>query len=51
LPDKLIQKPWAASPLELEAAGVSLGKTYSAPIVDHDAVRKRALAAFAKTKA
>jgi deoxyribodipyrimidine photo-lyase len=50
LPDKFIHKPWAASPMELAAARVSLGKTYPEPIVDHDAARKRALAAFARTK-
>ncbi len=50
LPDKFIHRPWDAAPLELAEAGVSLGKTYPPPIVDHDAARKRALAAFAQTK-
>ena len=43
LPDKVIHKPWAAKPAQLEAAGVELGKTYPHPIVDHDKARARAL--------
>lgn len=50
LPDRFIHKPWAATSLELEAAGVRLGKTYPEPIVEHDGARKRALAAFATLK-
>jgi len=47
LPDRFIHKPWLASPRELAAAGIALGKTYPKPIVDHDVARKRALEAFA----
>lgn len=50
LPNAVIHKPWTAKPLTLEDAGVTLGKTYPAPIVDHKVARERALAAFAKTK-
>jgi deoxyribodipyrimidine photo-lyase len=50
LPNTLIHKPWTASPLELASAGVTLGKTYPQPIVDHKAARERALAAYARTK-
>jgi deoxyribodipyrimidine photo-lyase len=46
LPDSLVHKPWTATPLELAEAGVELGRTYPAPIVDHDAARQRALAAL-----
>ena len=46
LPDSLIHKPWRASPLELVEAGVALGTTYPAPIVDHDTARQRALDAL-----
>lgn len=46
LPNEFIHKPWAASPLELSAAGITLGKTYPAPIVDHQEARERALKAF-----
>ncbi len=50
LPPKLIHQPWTATPLELASAGVTLGKTYPEPIVDHPAARARALAAYAKTR-
>jgi len=50
LPDQYIHKPWDASPLILEAAGVRLGKNYPFPIVDHSKAREKALAAFEKTK-
>ena len=50
LPVKLIHQPWEATPMELAAAGIALGKTYPEPIVDHKAARERALAAYAKTR-
>jgi deoxyribodipyrimidine photo-lyase len=50
LPAKLIHQPWEATPMELAAAGVTLGKTYPEPIVDHKAARARALAAYAETR-
>jgi hypothetical protein len=43
----LIRRPWRAAPLELKGAGVELGKTYPAPIIDHRAGRERALKAYA----
>lgn len=46
LPARWIHQPWAASPLELAAAGVRLGATYPAPILDHERARRRALSAF-----
>ncbi|GMW02810.1 MAG: deoxyribodipyrimidine photolyase [Candidatus Hydrogenedentota bacterium] len=46
LPDGLIHKPWEASPIELASAGVALGNTYPAPVVDHAEARKLALAAY-----
>lgn len=46
-PAPWIHKPWAAPPLALAAAGVRLGDTCPQPIVDHDAARKAALAAYA----
>ncbi len=51
LPDNLIHRPWEAPPLILQQGGVTLGKTYPAPIVDHKAARERALSAFQMTKA
>ncbi|MEA3246765.1 MAG: FAD-binding domain-containing protein, partial [Gemmatimonadota bacterium] len=47
LPDARIHRPWTATPEELATAGVRLGETYPAPIVDHAAARERALEAFA----
>ena len=50
IPNAWIHMPWKApTPLLLEA-GVELGKTYPAPVIDHDAARKRALAAFASIR-
>ena len=45
-----IHTPWLASPADLRAANVSLGKTYPLPIVDHAAARERALGAFKALK-
>jgi deoxyribodipyrimidine photo-lyase len=51
LPAPLIHRPWTASPLELAAAGIELGSSYPAPIVDHKVGRERALAAYARLRA
>lgn len=51
LPDALIHAPWEASPIELAAAGVVLGKTYPEPIVDHATARDAALARYAAAQA
>lgn len=50
LPAKYIHKPWLATRAVLEQAGVELGKTYPAPIVDHELARQTALAAYAQVK-
>jgi deoxyribodipyrimidine photo-lyase len=50
LPNKYLNKPWTAPQSILQQAGISLGKTYPKPIVDHTAARQRALEAFGKTK-
>ncbi|MFY9829094.1 MAG: deoxyribodipyrimidine photo-lyase [Rhodoplanes sp.] len=50
LPADAIHAPFAAPPAILAAAGVKLGATYPAPIVDHKAARTRALAAFEQMK-
>jgi deoxyribodipyrimidine photo-lyase len=50
LPNTLLHKPWTATDEELASAGITLGKTYPQPIVDHKVGRERALAAYAKTK-
>jgi deoxyribodipyrimidine photo-lyase len=50
LPDKLIHAPWTARPLDLEAAGLVLGKDYPMPIVQHDEARAKTLARYAVVK-
>ena len=50
LPAKLIHQPWQATPIELASAGVTLGKTYPQPLVDHARGRERALSAYAKIR-
>ncbi len=51
LPDAVLHTPWTAKPEQLAAAGVTLGKTYPRPILDHAAARERALAAYAALRA
>ena len=47
LPDKFIHCPWEAPDEVLREAGIELGKTYPAPIVDLAESRQRALDAYA----
>jgi len=51
LPDAAIHAPWTAPPMTLSAAGVRLGESYPAPIVDHAGARARALAAYEAIRA
>ncbi len=46
LPDRFLHAPWSAPADILDAAGVAIGRTYPAPVVDLAAGRARALAAF-----
>lgn len=46
LPAEFIHQPWAAPPLELQSAGVRLGKDYPQPLVDHAVAREQALSAL-----
>ena len=50
LPAALIHAPWKASPDALANAGVEIGRSYPAPIVDHASGRQAALDAFATLK-
>ncbi len=50
VPDKFLHAPWTAPANVLEWAGVDLGRTYPAPIVDHGEARAAALAAFKKLR-
>ena len=46
LPNDAIHAPWEAGPLDLAAAGVTLGVDYPFPIVDHAEARRHAIAAY-----
>lgn len=46
LDDDAIHEPAAVAPLELEAAGVTLGDTYPSPIVDHGEAREETLTVY-----
>ena len=50
LPAKALHAPWTATPIELAAAGVELGKEYPAPIVDHEQARTLTLRRYAITR-
>jgi deoxyribodipyrimidine photo-lyase len=51
LPTDYLFSPWEAPAHVLAQAGVTLGKTYPKPIVDHGEARAHALAAFQSLKA
>lgn len=46
LPDRWIHRPWQAPATVLTQAGVSLGRTYPRPLIDHPFARTRALNAY-----
>ncbi|MEO7056718.1 MAG: deoxyribodipyrimidine photo-lyase [Caldimonas sp.] len=46
LADDLIHAPWELGPIELEAAGVELGRDYPRPVVDHAEAREKTLARY-----
>jgi len=46
-----IHEPWTVGPLELAAAGITLGADYPAPIIDHGVARQRTLEAYAAARA
>ena len=45
-----IHAPWEAKPLNLQAAGVTLGKDYPMPVVNHAEARETTLARYAVVK-
>lgn len=51
LPAEYIHQPWEAPAEVLRNAGVTLGKTYPHPVIDHKTGRNRALTAYEKLKA
>lgn len=50
LPDKVIHAPWTARPVDLQAAGVTLGTGYPQPIVSHDLARQKTLLRYGVVK-
>ena len=50
LSKKSIHAPWQAGHIELEAAGISLGRDYPLPVVDHDEARKNTLVRYSVVK-
>ena len=50
LDTRFIHAPWEASPMELAAAGITLGETYPHPMVDHGEARAAALGGYRKIK-
>ena len=50
LPDAALHAPWLARPVDLQAAGIEIGRHYPAPIVAHDQARARTLARYAVVK-
>ena len=46
IPNESIHAPWELSEAQLQSYGVTLGKTYPEPIVNHEFARKRALETF-----
>ena len=50
LSSKTIHAPWKAGHLELEAAGLVIGKDYPMPIVDHDEARQKTLLRYSVVK-
>jgi deoxyribodipyrimidine photo-lyase len=50
LPSHALHAPWQAKPLELESAGVVLGRDYPHPLVDHALARTKTLERYAVVK-
>jgi deoxyribodipyrimidine photo-lyase len=50
LPDKALHAPWLARPVDLAAAGITLGEQYPHPCVDHAAARDKTLRRYAAAR-
>jgi deoxyribodipyrimidine photo-lyase len=50
MPDVAIHAPWKARALDMAEGGLTLGKDYPAPIVDHAEARERTLLRYAVVK-
>lgn len=50
LSEKTVHAPWLAKPIELQAAGIVLGRDYPRPVVDHAKARARTLLRYGVVK-
>ncbi|MGZ5270777.1 MAG: cryptochrome/photolyase family protein [Ramlibacter sp.] len=50
LPPDVLHAPWTARPVDLQAAGLALGRDYPAPVVDHEVARAETLRRYAVVK-
>ena len=50
LPNAALHAPWEAKPMELQLAGVVLGRDYPLPVVEHSAARALTLQRYAVVK-
>jgi deoxyribodipyrimidine photo-lyase len=50
LPADALHAPWAARPLDLEAAGFQLGRDYPNPVIAHEDGRAQALQRYSVVK-
>ena len=50
LPTKALHAPWDATPMDLLAAGVTLGQNYPRPLVSHAEAREKTLQRYAVVK-
>ncbi|KQT14162.1 cryptochrome/photolyase family protein [Ramlibacter sp. Leaf400] len=50
LPPAALHEPWLARPVDLEAAGVVLGRDYPLPVVDHAQAREATLRRYSVVK-
>ncbi|RZJ23574.1 MAG: deoxyribodipyrimidine photo-lyase [Haliea sp.] len=50
LPAEALHAPWTATPVELAAAGITLGREYPAPLVAHEEAREITLRRYAVVK-
>ncbi|HEX5802636.1 MAG TPA: deoxyribodipyrimidine photo-lyase [Azospira sp.] len=51
VPSRWLHAPWRMPAAEQAACGVVIGRDYPAPLVDHDAARRRTLARYAAIRA
>ncbi|HZX32032.1 MAG TPA: deoxyribodipyrimidine photo-lyase [Rhodocyclaceae bacterium] len=50
VPDKFVHAPWRMGEKEQAASGVTIGRDYPAPIVDHETARQRTLARYGRVR-